>query len=183
MLAYLQYGPRHLSAFAARKSCHMLSGACMILIGSEEPICRYFVYAVTVVSLAMTWEVFPRALPPLWFGAAKDVGITVYLLVVCLWFYMQLPVSVLAPIFFADPAGAIVGRYMSRKYAKMNLKWIGDKTIFGSLAVFIVTFFTASVDNQNRYYVALASTIGEAIGGKYDNLVVAVIAIGAWFFN
>ena len=37
-------------------------------------------------------------------SAGKDVGVTLYLLLVALWFALQLPIEILAPVFFADPA-------------------------------------------------------------------------------
>lgn len=177
LLSALILGPRYLSAFASRKICHGFSGACMILIGSDRLIGRLFVYAVTVVSLVMTWKVFP-GIPTIWFGSTRDPGITIYLLVVALWFYMQLPVGVLGPVFFADPAGAVVGRYMSKHHKRINPRWIGDKTVLGSLAVFIATLLSASVHSQTAsLLVAITATLGEAIGGSFDNLLIAVTVI------
>ena len=181
LLSALILGPRYLSAFASRKICHAFSGACMILIGSDRLIGRVFVYAVTLVSLAMTWQVIP-GVPTIWFGSPRDPGITVYLIVVAIWFYMQLPVNVLAPVFFADPAGAVVGRYMTKHHGQVNPRWIGDKTVFGSAAVFIATLFSASVHSENsRLLVAITATLGEAIGGSFDNLLIAAIVISSYF--
>jgi len=177
LLSLLLFGPRYLSAFASRKICHAFSGACMIMIGSELAIGRYFVYAVTVLSLAMTWQIV-HGLPSIWFGSPRDPGITIYLLLVASWFYFELPVTVLAPVFFADPAGAVVGRYMSKNYSKYNPRWIGQKTVFGSVAVFLTTGLTGhSPAISERLALATAATFGEAIGGSFDNLLIAVAVI------
>ena len=42
---------------------------------------------------------------------------TIYLLLVSAWFYAELSPLILAPVFFADPAGAVVGKWCSRNVA------------------------------------------------------------------
>jgi hypothetical protein len=171
--------PKWLSGFVARKACHMVSGLCMILLGSDERVYRVFVYLVTVASLCMTWEIFPfnTKKPLLWFGSPQDVGITIYLLLVGLWFFLKLPVYILAPIFFADPAGAIVGKFCTRRLGKKwNPKIFGtEKTLMGSLAVFLVTY--VSVTSEYRLLVSVVATLLEAVGGKFDNLLIALPVI------
>ena len=95
-----------LSNFYARKLCHAGCGLGIMLLDSRRLDCRLFVWAVAGSSIAMTWNLSP--LPPFRFARPKDVGITVYLTLVSAWFYYQLPPSILAPLFFADPAGAVV---------------------------------------------------------------------------
>jgi dolichol kinase len=176
---WLMLDKQHLSAFAARKLCHAGSGIVMMLLNCDVLLCRIFVYLVAVVSLCMNWEVCPKLLPNFWFGTPRDKGITLYLVLVSLWVYMRLPLVVLAPVFLADPAGAVVGKFMSSLFPKDNKAWIGSKTIAGSLAVFLVTFASLykPVEPFNRAAVALLATIGEAIGGPYDNLVIALVVV------
>lgn len=103
-LAYPSVGV--LNDFYARKLCHAGCGLGMMLLDSKRLDCRLFVWAVAASSIAMTWNLSP--LPPFRFARPKDVGITVYLMLVSVWFYAQLQPLILAPLFFADPAGAVV---------------------------------------------------------------------------
>ena len=48
----------------------------------------------------------------------------------------------LAPVFFADPAGAVVGKYCSHTCPEYNKKWHDKKTIAGSAAVLGFTYAT-----------------------------------------
>jgi dolichol kinase len=176
---WLMLDKKNLTPFAARKLCHAGSGVVMMLLNCEVLLCRIFVYLVALVSLCMNWEVVPRLLANFWFGQPRDKGITLYLVLVVSWVYLGLPLRMLAPVFLADPAGAVVGKWMSAQFPKENKKWIGSKTIFGSLAVFCVTFLTlfSPVEPAARVGVALLATVGEAIGGPYDNLVIALVVI------
>ncbi|CAJ1417341.1 unnamed protein product [Effrenium voratum] len=112
LLAFLEKSPQCLSNFQARKICHAGTGLMLLQLDSREVLARYFVYAIGVISLAMIWEVHPK-LHPFRFGKSRDIGMTVYLVVAMLWFSLQLPIHVLGPMFFADPMGAVVGKYLS----------------------------------------------------------------------
>jgi hypothetical protein len=103
-LAYASQGL--LSDFHARKLCHAGCGLGMMLLDSTRLDARLFVWSVAASSIAMTWNLSP--LPPFRFARPRDVGITVYLILVSCWFYASLPPTILAPLFFADPAGAVV---------------------------------------------------------------------------
>ena len=111
ILLFCEFGP--LSNFGARKLCHSFSGFMMLHLNSDDPLARYFVYSVAVSSLVMVWEIginfrFRYAKP-------RDVGISVYLIIVVLFFYHRIPLEVIKPVFFADPLGALVGRYLSEQ--------------------------------------------------------------------
>ena len=176
---WLMLDKKHLSAFAARKLCHAGSGVVMMMLNCEVMLCRLFIYAVAVGSLTMNWELFPALLPNFWFGVPRDKGITLYLVLVACWVYAQLPLRILAPVFLADPAGAVVCKLMSQLFPKDNKRWIGAKTIAGSFAVFLATFVSlyAPVEPVPRLVVALLAALGEAVGGAYDNLVIAMVVV------
>ena len=167
------------SNFAARKACHSGSGFLMLFLDASQYEARYFVYSVVAGSLAMTWI---SSLPVLRFGKRFDVGITIYLLLVGTWFHLQIPVSIMAPMFFADPAGAIVGRWASSKFGSANRVWIHNKTVAGSAAVCIVTFFTVMfpITLGQRLVLAVCAMLAEAVGGAYDNLLLAACVVTAW---
>ena len=178
-LPWLMLDKKNLTPFAARKLCHAGSGIVMMFLNCDVLLCRIFIYLSSMVSLVMNWEVFPSIFPNFWFGTARDKGITLFLVLVSLWVYLGLPLRVLGPVFLADPAGAVVGKYMSTVFPKGNKKWIGSKTLAGSVAVFVVTFASlySPRDPLTRGAVALLATLGEALGGAYDNLVIALVVV------
>jgi len=178
-VVWLMTDKKHLTAFAARKLCHAGSGCILMLLNCDYRFSRWFVYALSAGSLIMNWEVFPSLLPNFWFGTARDKGITIYLILVSLWVYMGWSLRILAPVFFADPAGAVVGKWMTQHFPKDNKKWIGDKTVIGSLAVFLTTFISLykPVTTLPRIAVSLLATFAEAIGGSYDNLMIALVVV------
>ncbi|CAJ1363753.1 unnamed protein product [Effrenium voratum] len=181
LLIFLQFGDKALpSLFAARKACHAGSGALMLLLDSRDPLARGFIYLVVASSLAMTWRLVPKWVPSFRFGDVYDVGISVYLVIVAFWFYMQQPVGALAPLFFADPAGAVVGKFCSKRGC--NRAWWENKTIMGTLAVFLVAYASLDVpDFAGRVLLALVCALAEAFGGKtFDNAVIAVPALSGW---
>ena len=178
-ILWLLVDKKHLSPFAARKLCHAGSGLIMMMLNCDVTLPRFFIYAVVIISLSMNWQVFPSLLPNFWFGEPKDIGITLYLIIVAGWVYVKLPLRILAPVFTADPAGAVVGKWVSANYPHLNRKWCGEKTIAGSLAVFVMTYYTLwrPLDVSSRLGVALLAMVGEAIGGAFDNLVIALVVI------
>ena len=108
-VVFLAYPSRvFINDFYARKLCHSGCGLGMMMLDSKRLECRLFVWSVAGSSIAMTWNMSP--LPPFRFARPKDVGITAYLILVSAWFFLQLPAPILAPLFFADPAGAVVRR-------------------------------------------------------------------------
>lgn len=183
LLLFLQFGDKVLpSSFAARKACHAGSGLLMLYLDSTSPIARWYVYSVVAASLAMTWRLAPAWVPQFRFGDVYDAGITIYLLIVAAWFYLQQPVRVLAPLFFADPAGAVIGKFCSKRGC--NVVWWQNKTVMGTLAVFF--FAVISLDLPGlapKVLVALLCAFAEAFGGKtFDNAVIAVPVIGSWLY-
>ncbi|KAF4690345.1 hypothetical protein FOZ60_000315 [Perkinsus olseni] len=123
----------------------------------------------------MTWSLIP-GIPNWRFGAYEDPGITIYLLVV------GFPIAVLAPVFFADPAGAVVGKWASANIPSFNPPWIGKKTVLGSAAVFAVAFVSLHTPTSllPRLLVSLVIAVAEALGSRYDNINITAAVIAAW---
>ena len=182
LLVFLQFGEKELpSLFAARKACHAGSGALMLLLDSRDPIARIFVYGVVISSLAMTWRLVPKWVPSFRFGDVYDVGISVYLLIVLAWFYQQQPVAALAPLFFADPAGAVVGKFCSKR--GFNRIWFQNKTIMGTLAVLLVAYLSLDAPGYARFVLAFLCAMAEAFGGKtFDNAIIAIPVLIGWVY-
>lgn len=185
LLAFLEKSTKTLSNFHARKICHAGTGLMLLQLDSRDETVRYFVYAIAVVSLALTWEIHPK-LKPFRFGKSRDIGMTVYLLTAVAWFALQLPIHVLAPMFFADPMGAVVGKYLSSMKDKgiVNPVWWNrggvTKTVGGSAAVltFTVITFAGPASLWQRLLVGVVAMLAEAIGGAYDNLLLVIVVVG-----
>ncbi|CAK0847861.1 unnamed protein product [Prorocentrum cordatum] len=122
---------------------------------------------------------FP-VVPAFRFGDLYDAGITIYLLIVGAWFYLRLPVRALAPLFFADPAGAVVGKLCTRR--GFNRNWYENKSVMGTLAVLLFAFLSLDVPSAAaRACLAVVCALAEAFGGKtYDNLAISVPVLGSW---
>jgi hypothetical protein len=185
LLAILQFGEQLLpSTFLARKTCHAGSGLLMLHLDPTDVVARVYVYSVVAFSLSMTWQCLPDWFPlrTFRFGEERDAGITIYLLIVCLWFACQQPPMALAPLFFADPAGAVVGKFCTRQ--GINTEWWENKTVAGTGAVLAFAYVSLDVPQPlPRLGVAVACALAEAFGGKtFDNAVLAVPALGSWLF-
>jgi hypothetical protein len=180
-IVFLEYVSRPvLSNFASRKLCHSGCGGMMMMLNPTRLDARCFVWAVAVSSIAMTWNLSP--LPAFRFSRPHDVGVTAYLLLVSAWFYLRLPVTILAPVFFADPAGAVVGKLCSHLVPRLNPTWCGRKTVLGSAAVLGFTYvsITFPCSATERTAIAVLAAIAEALGGDYDNLALAAVVLGGW---
>lgn len=186
MLLILELLPKLLSTFAARKICHAGTGLLMLMLDPDTAAARAAVWLIAVSSIAMTWNVTKAlGIPPFRFGAEKDIGITIYLLIVIFWFYLELPVAALSPMFFADPSGAVVGKFLSGLSGFKNPAWYGSKTVCGSAAVFLVTFATLRIFYPPMtlallLLLSVAAMLAEAVGGSYDNLCLAAVVIGGY---
>ena len=152
-----------------------------MLLDSTLPSNKHFVYLVSLSSILMTWNLLPL-LPPFRFSRPNDVGITAYLLLVSLWFSLSLPPSLLRPLFFADPAGAVVGKFFTSRFPRLNPAWLGAKTVLGSLSVAAVTYLTLPfpASASLRLAVSAAAAVAEAVGGEYDNLALGAAVLAGW---
>ncbi|CBZ50396.1 hypothetical protein NCLIV_008650 [Neospora caninum Liverpool] len=148
-LAVFQFTPkRKLSDFSARKLTHISMGTLLLLLKTEGK-----------------------------FAKKRDKGVILFNAIVAVWAVFDLPFSALAPMFYADPCGAIVGTLVE------SPKWKGDKTVAGSAAVFVVTLLAAySVECiWHRVVLAVLCTILEAVGGDYDNMLMSAPVIAYYF--
>eukprot|EP00931_Biecheleriopsis_adriatica_P029230 TRINITY_DN17385_c0_g1_i1.p1 TRINITY_DN17385_c0_g1~~TRINITY_DN17385_c0_g1_i1.p1 ORF type:complete len:271 (-),score=36.09 TRINITY_DN17385_c0_g1_i1:171-905(-) len=186
LLGFLERSTALLSKFQARKLCHAGTGLVLLQLDSRIQLDRYFVYLTGLGAMALTWEVHPR-LKPFRFGKPRDIGMTVYMIVAMLWFSLELPIHVLAPMFFADPMGAVVGKYLSgmKDQGIHNPVWWSrggtTKTLGGSAAVLIFTVmtFAGPATLLQRLVVGVAAVLAEAIGGAYDNLLLVIVVVGS----
>lgn len=185
MLLVLECLPKLSSKFVARKVCHSGTGLLMLTLDQTTPAARAAVWVIGGSSLLMTWDVTRFVgIKPFRFGAVKDIGITIYLVLVMCWYFVQLPTAALSVMFFADPSGAVLGKALTRSGWR-NPAWYEKKTVGGSLAVCIVTAVTLiafypPLTVGRIAVLSLAAAVAEAVGGAYDNLVLAAVVIGGF---
>lgn len=175
--------PDCISNFHARKLTHAGTGLLLLQLDSRDPLIRWFVYAVGTGAMLVTWELVPK-IKPFRFQRPRDVGMTVYMIVAMFWFYNELPIRVLAPMFFADPMGAVVGKYLSSNKMWNPVWWRQadtQKTLFGSAAVlfFTVISFAPPATLAQRLAIGVACVLAEALGGAYDNLLLVLSVVGS----
>jgi len=174
ILTVCEFGP--LSTFASRKVCHCLSGILMLHLDPSEPLARWFVYSVAISSLLMVWDLTPLGFK-FRYARYRDVGMSLYLVMVVVFFYTETPLEIINPVFFADPAGAVVGKYLSQSGYK-NPAWWGEKTVGGSAAVFITTLVTLTEGTGvEKLGLSALVTLAEGFGKDYDNLFIAAVVI------
>eukprot|EP00929_Paragymnodinium_shiwhaense_P000997 TRINITY_DN101209_c0_g1_i1.p1 TRINITY_DN101209_c0_g1~~TRINITY_DN101209_c0_g1_i1.p1 ORF type:complete len:252 (-),score=46.96 TRINITY_DN101209_c0_g1_i1:200-955(-) len=185
-VVFLETARSCLSTFQARKLCHAGTGLLLLQLDSRVAQERLFVFLFGIGGLLATWEMLPLIKPFRW-ARKHDVGMTVYCIVAMLWFHCQQPIYALAPMFFADPAGAVVGKWMSSQKHRgiRNPIWWqkggATKTLGGSAAVLIFTFlsFAGPATFVQRLAVSMAAVLAEALGGDYDNLLLVIVVVGS----
>ncbi|KAL8454604.1 hypothetical protein Emed_000325 [Eimeria media] len=164
-LLYVFEYDKRLSPFAARKLTHLSMGA-LILVLMLPPSRRHSLFLQLIVGFVAAGAILLCFVRPFRFGAYRDKGIIIFNLLVLLFLFFDLDFGYLAPAFLADPMGAIVGK------AIKSPKWMGEKTVCGSLAVFVVCFLSAF--RVEGFFLRLLLAAGcaflEAVGGEADNL-------------
>merc|ERR1712025_263833 len=182
LLVVCEFGP--FSSFISRKLVHSLSGLMMLHLDQADWLARYFVYSVVVSSLAMVWDLIgifnSKCSFRFRYSSARDVGISVYLVIVMIFFLQRIPLEIIKPVFFADPLGAVVGRGLTM-LGVFNPKWIGEKTVGGSSAVFLSTLLTLIHGRWlEKLLISLIVTIVEGLSKQYDNLFITFVVLTAY---
>ena len=71
--------------------CHAFSGVMMLHLDMTDWMARYFVYSVAGSSLIMVWQIGTTY--KFRFSSTRDIGISVYLIIVTLFFFTQTPLG------------------------------------------------------------------------------------------
>ncbi|EZG66928.1 hypothetical protein GNI_073840 [Gregarina niphandrodes] len=131
----MQLAEQYLPPFLARKVKHATSGAVALLLPQQPtPIWVVALVAVTCVLVIVNESSGEKVLddrsqtaPPLYGRGAgpmiqtgwwthPDIGVCLFATSLVLCLLLQLPLTVLAPMLFADPAAAIAGRFYQTHY-------------------------------------------------------------------
>lgn len=173
-LTLCQFTPKsRLSDFSARKLTHMSMGSLLLLLKQED---HWYVTAFVLATALIA--ILSCIFKPFRFASHYDKGVIAYNILAGGWVLSGFPLRALAPMFYADPLGAIVGRMVK------SPRWIRNKTVAGSLAVFLATFLSAhTVAFSHRLLLACCCTLLEGLGGDYDNVTMscALVAYFAFF--
>jgi len=179
VLCFCEFGP--VSNFLARKMCHAFSGVMMLHLDMTDWMARYFVYSVAGSSLIMVWQIGTSY--KFRFSSTRDIGISVYLIIVTLFFYTQTPLEIINPVFLSDPLGALVGKSLTQ-WGLYNPKWFGDKTIGGSCAVFLAAVLTLSFGSWSyRILLSLVITLVEGFTLQFDNLFITATVLTGYILT
>ena len=104
-------------------------------------------------------------------GPIKDIGIFGYVMACMAALALSVDYSDMAPLFYADPAGAIVGR-------SFNTTEIYDgKSIGGTSAVFATAALTTDGGLEDKLMAGIVIAVIELFGGKVDNSLIALFLI------
>ena len=152
-----------------RKLLHMGVGAIALTMDTSDVYVRTAVYSVTMIAI-----VLGTCLPLFPFSTRFDIGIYGFLFFCSFALFYDIPLINFAPLFFADPMGAVVGRNLK------TVKLVGDKSIAGSLAVAVVAFLTLHGGSyQERAIKAISLSLVELVTGKLDNLCIGIL-LATW---
>lgn len=162
---------RWLPGWIARKSVHMGIGTLLIHADLDDFRIRTSIYLATTLTCASfiaAYLFFRRSARFALHFAHDDVvldpGIVTYLAMCTVCAHLRLPFVEMAPLFFADPMGAIVGRNVR------SVRVYGSKTLAGSSAVWIAAYLVWNDTRvAERAYGATIVAFVELFGGAWDN--------------
>lgn len=163
---------RMLKPWMARKLVHVGVGLLLVHSDLEDWKIRWAVYAVTVITFAVCTGRMKRYVRFLHQDMRMDPGITTYVATCSVCCAFGIPFVSIAPLFFADPMGAIVGRNVA------SPRIYGSKTLAGTMAVSGTAFLTLSDPSVANRCVA-AFMIGgiELVAGDFDNPCIAAFLL------
>ena len=161
------------SPWISRKIVHMGVGTLLLNADVSDPNVVYGIYSAGALISGLTTVNGIKHISDgrKTGGIVKDIGIFSYVISCCLCLVLSVPYSEISPLFYADPAGAIVGRTLE------SPKIWENKTIAGTGAVLSTTFVTTSGDIPEKLVVSILVAMIELFGGKLDNSLIAFFLI------
>jgi hypothetical protein len=110
-------------------------------------------------------------------GFIKDIGIFGYIMSCCICLLLSVPYSEISPLFYSDPAGAIIGKTIN------SPKIWENKTIAGTGGVIGTTFITTHGNIPEKITISIMIALIELFGGKIDNLLIASFLIARYLIE
>ena len=98
---------------------------------------------------------------------------------------LKIPIflEIINPVFFADPLGALVGKSLTRSGIN-NPRWVGEKTVGGSLAVFLASYLTLVFGSlYYKLFLSLVITLMEGLTLEFDNLFITATVIAGYLYD
>ena len=98
---------------------------------------------------------------------------------------LKIPIflEIINPVFFADPLGALVGKSLTSSGIN-NPKWVGEKTVGGSVAVFLASYLTLAFGSQAfKLFLSLVITLMEGLTLEFDNLFITATVITGYLYE
>jgi dolichol kinase len=172
LLLFVQFNP-WLESWQSRKVLHIGTGTLYIYSDLSNDYVRYGIYIVSLVNIIglTTMQTFH-------FADLKDKGIISYLAICALVAYLQIPFVNIAPMFYADPFGAIVGRMTT------SAKLVGSKSVNGTLAVGVVAFATLFYTPlTQRIFHSFMIAMIELFSRKWDNPMIGMYLLLKYALN
>lgn len=171
LLTFVQFNTL-LPSWGSRKVLHMGTGTLLIFCDVHDPLFRLSTYVVTVVAILVVCST------KLHFTDMRDVGVSTYLLICSACVALRIPLIHLAPFFYADPMGAIVGLNIH------TTNIVGDKSLAGTIAVFATSALTLGETHlSNKIATALLLAIIELVCGKWDNMAIGLFLLAHSAYN
>ncbi len=104
-----------------------------------------------------------------------DLGIMNFVISTVAFTMLEIPLTHVSPLYYADPMGAIVGRNIKTP----GLPYSGKKSIGGTLAVIFTAFFNlvyfAKASYTDAMIWAVAVGLIELYSGEWDNVAISGI--------
>ena len=153
----------------SRKIVHIGIGTLLLNADVSDPNVVYGIYTTGAAVAALTTAQGIKRISEgrKTDGFIKDIGIFGYVMSCCICLLLSVPYSEISPLFYSDPAGAIIGRTINTPKIWEN------KTIAGTGAVIGTTFITTHGELTEKITVSVIVALIELFGGKIDNSLIA----------
>lgn len=152
----------------SRKIVHMGIGTLLVNADVSDPNVIYSIYTSGTLVAGLTTI---KTLKQISDGKKndgfiKDIGIFSYVITCVSCLFLSVPYTEITPLFYSDPAGAIIGQSFN------SSKIWENKTIAGTCAVLGMTLFTTHGEIGEKIIVSIIVAIIELFGGNIDNVLI-----------
>jgi len=160
------------SKWIPRKIVHIGFGIILIFLDLKNKWIKYLLYCCSLLTLILVYnfKLFT-------FSKKKDIGILSYVLITTTSVFLNIPLIKISPLYFSDPFGAIIGKL----YGKNKL--YENKTLEGSIGVFLISLFTLTGNIKYRIINSLIISMIELTSGKFDNTIIGIYLMLSYYIQ